>query len=424
MRAITISPSSCQGTLVAPASKSAVQRAMALALLHNGKTIIKSAGHSEDEMVARRIIKLLGAKIETAGDAECVFSKGNIKPLDTSLDFSESGLSFRMFTPIVSLSPQKFILTGSGTLLRRPMHFFLDVLPEMQVAVFSKDGFPPFEVQGPLIAHSITISGEQSSQYLTGMLFALAKAANERVEIFVHNLKSKPYIDLSIQMLLHFGYSVSHSGYEKFIIEPGNLAPETIIYNAEGDWSGASFFLVAGAIGGNVTISNLRRESLQADQKIVQVLESVGAQISWNGAILKCAKADLMPFEFDATDCPDLFPPLAALAANCKGESVLIGRSRLVSKESNREKSIIDILSKMGVPVKTEKDSMWIMGGGGIQAAKVSSHHDHRIAMMASILALNANDAVEIEGADSVRKSYPGFFSDLQNLAVKMNIHE
>lgn len=424
MKGVTIFPSSCIGNISAPASKSAVQRAMALALLHQGKTIISNAGNSEDENVSRRIIQFLGANIHRIdAHEEHIFSLGEIKPIRNDLPFSESGLSFRMFTPIAALSPESFILNASGTLLHRPMHFFSELFPILNVKVKSNKGFPPFQIQGPLMPKSIQVPGDQSSQYLTGLLFAFAKAAMEPVKISVSHLKSKPYIDLSLEMLAYFGFSVRHQSYHDFFLEPANPRKEIITYNAEGDWSGAAFLLVAGAICGSVAIQNLRHDSLQADRRILLALQQVGADISWEADVLRCIHQELKPFEFDATDCPDLFPPLAALAAYCQGESVILGRSRLATKESNREVSIVDVLTRMGIKLIVQGDAIRIFGGK-ILPAKVSSHQDHRIAMMASILGLGASGPVEIEGTSAVRKSYPDFFSDLQKLSVKLNIHE
>lgn len=422
MSVATIFPTHYSGSISAPASKSAVQRAMALALLHNGETHIRFAGNSDDEQVARKVIQQLGAVIIKKNGLEIISSTGQIKSAEI-IHFWESGLSFRMFAPIAALSSGKITLEGSGSLLRRPMNFFCDVLPQLNVVVHSNNGFPPLCIEGPLLAKSISIEGSSSSQFLTGLLFAFARQATARIEIKVNNLKSIPYIDLSLQMLNLFGYSVKHEKYQKFIIDPGNHANGIVVYDAEGDWSGASFFLVAGAIGSEVSVLNLQKNSMQADKRIIEVLQKAGANIYWDNNLVVCSPNKLNAFEFDATNCPDLFPPLAALAANCDGESLITGCSRLQTKESNRVEAIIDVLTKMGVKAFVENDTIRIIGGK-IFEAMVSSHNDHRMVMMASALALRATGPVEIEGADAVSKSYPGFFNDLQAIGVKLKFHE
>jgi len=422
MNGVTVLPSSCTGTLTAPASKSAIQRAMALALLHKGETHISFAGNSSDEETSRNIIRSMGAVIQNMNGVEVINSSGKIS-LKTSLNFNESGLSCRMFTPIAALAENEVYLEGNGTLLKRPMHFFEEVLPGLNVDFLSNNGHLPFSVKGPLVPKSIHIDEAGSSQYLTGLLFAFAKVATQPVEISVDVLKSKPYISLSIEMLNHFGYSVQHEGFRKFMIQPGNHASCIIHYHAEGDWSGAAFLLVAAAIGGRVNVSNLKANSMQADRRIMEVLQFAGADVSIDGQQVLCSSNRLKAFVFDATDCPDLFPPLAALAANCEGKSCIKGCSRLLTKESNRVHSIMDVLSKVVIDAEIADDELWIMGGK-IQAARLWSHQDHRIAMMAAVLALNADGAVEIDGAAVVRKSYPNFFYDLQSLGVKLKLHE
>jgi 3-phosphoshikimate 1-carboxyvinyltransferase len=182
----------------------------------------------------------------------------------------------------------------------------------------------------------------------------------------------------------------------------------------EGDWSGAAFHLVAAAIAGNIMIEGLNKNSSQADKAILEALEKAGAKITWESdkAII-VEKDKLYAFEFDATHCPDLFPPLAALAANCKGISKIKGTNRLLHKESNRALSIQSELQKLGINVELKNDEMWICGGK-ISGGKIYSHNDHRIAMMGAVLALKANAPIEIEAAEAIQKSYPSFFDDFE----------
>ncbi|RYD78975.1 MAG: 3-phosphoshikimate 1-carboxyvinyltransferase, partial [Sphingobacteriales bacterium] len=394
---IKITPSKINGTITAPASKSAMQRACALALLNDGKTIIKNPGTSNDDKAALSIIKELGAVINIAED-ESLHITGSqfIKEkasAERTINCGESGLSIRMFTPIAALASQQINITGSGSLVNRPMNFFDEVFPQLSVSVQSNEGKLPLQIKGPLQPAAITIDGSLSSQFLTGLLFAFAKAASTEVIIKVENLKSKPYIDLSLQMLQHFGYKVSNNNYQAFHVKPINQSTGQLVnYTVEGDWSGASFLLVAGAIAGNISVKGLDVFSAQADKAILQALTASGAimSISEQSVDVKSPLA-LKPFHFNATDCPDLFPPLVALAAYCDGTSVIEGVSRLAHKESDRALTLQEEFGKLGLKIKLQDDLMIIEGGGKLKATSVHSRHDHRIAMALAVAALNAD---------------------------------
>lgn len=400
-----------------------MQRACALALLNKGTTIIRNAGKSKDYLAALEIIRKIGASIKYDKDGNLLItSNGNINPRG-ELHCGESGLSLRMFTPIIALSNEEVLINGEGSLLQRQINFFDTVLPLLHVKIQTNNGFLPLKVQGPLIPADINIDGSMSSQYLTGLLFAFAKAAKRNVTISVNDLKSKPYIDLSLQMLKHFGYDVSNDGYVKFKISAIEVKRREINYYNEGDWSGGAFLLVAGAIAGNVKVRGLFNESVQADKAILEVLKNCGAGITiYKHHITITHSKELKPFNFDATDCPDLFPPLAALASYCNGTSVIKGTSRLLAKESNRATSLTDVFTKMGVNICTGGDEMTIVGGKKITGAQVDAFHDHRIVMACAIAALSGSGDVVINGAEAVEKSYPDFFDHLRMLGAAVSL--
>ncbi|MBC7534797.1 MAG: 3-phosphoshikimate 1-carboxyvinyltransferase, partial [Ferruginibacter sp.] len=245
----------------------------------------------------------------------------------------------------------------------------------------------------------------------------------ERVSITVDNLKSKPYIDLSLKLLRHFGYDVSHDRYKIFYVAPAVTTEKNITYYTEADWSSASFLLVAAAIRGIVQVKGLDIHSVQADKSILYVLQQCNADIDIAADVISVTnKNQLHPFEFDATDCPDLFPPLVALAAHCSGTSVITGISRLAAKESNRAETLVNVFSKMGILIVLKDDAMFITGGTGIFPATVSSHHDHRIAMAAAIAGLNASGNMVIQDAEAVSKSYPDFYKHLVMLGAQVSL--
>lgn len=422
----TITPGAVKGELFAPASKSAMQRACALALLHSGTTVIGNPGTSNDDKAALSIIAALGAQIEKINDEQFIvkgFSFNENAGKETAIHCGESGLSIRMFTPIAALNAAAIHISGSGSLLTRPMNFFDEVLPQLSVTVTSQNGLLPLTVTGPLKPAGITIDGSLSSQFLTGLLIAFAKAAIEPVTLTVIDLKSKPYIDLTLQMMKHFGYEVQNNNYRSFTVFPFKKQAETIHYTVEGDWSGASFLLVAGAISGGITVKGLDVFSTQADRAILQVLMMTEASVSVTTEEVTVTAKKLKPFQFDATDCPDLFPPLVALAAYCDGTSVITGVSRLAFKESDRAITLQEEFAKLGIVVKLQDDLMLIEGGTGVHGARVHSRHDHRIAMALAIAALRADSAIIIEEAEAINKSYPDFYNHIVKSGVAVSLH-
>ncbi len=422
---ITIHPSTIYGTIQAPASKSSMQRACAAALVKRGISHIFNVGQSNDDKAALSILKSCGAQIvNNINGSITIDSRGFLtKRHAFTVHCGESGLGIRMFTPILSLYPYWVTIEGKGSLLKRPMHFFDEVLPQLGVQIESQKGYLPIAVQGPMQAKDITIDGSLSSQYLTGLLMAYAALEPMHACIKVNNLNSKPYIDLTLDVMKQFGLSVPvHHKYEEFVFSNQDISNKPISYTIEGDWSGAAFLLVAGAVAGQVSVSGLSMHSTQADKKIMEALTNCGAQIQHheNSIGIHQSKDGLKAFHFDATDCPDLFPPLAVLAACCEGTSRIAGVHRLTHKESNRALTLQDELGKMNIVIQFEGDDMLIQGTKNIKGAIVSSRHDHRIAMACAIAGICAESAVIIEDADAVNKSYPGFFEDIIALAGQL----
>lgn len=412
-----------KGEVFAAASKSAMQRACAAALCRNGETIIYNAGVSNDDLAAISIIQQLGAKCYQSNQQLHIKSSG-VNPITQQINCGESGLSFRMFTSIAAMSHQPIEIIGSGSLIKRPQHFFNEVLPKLNVAVSSNQGFLPIQVQGPLTPQSILIDGSLSSQFLTGLLMAFSACNASNVTIHVHQLKSKPYIDLTLEIMEKFGMKLPKTkNYEEFYFDDAVVTSSSklIEYTVEGDWSGAAFLLVAGAIAGDVVVKGLDVFSTQADKAILQALSDAGAALSIEPHQIHIQKNKLKAFHFNATDCPDLFPPLAVLAACCKGKSVIEGVSRLVHKESNRALTLQTEFQKLGVHIQLQDDLMIIEGTDHIKSVKTFAHHDHRIAMALATMALVSEEKIEIENAESINKSYPQFYHHLQQLGVIVN---
>ena len=426
---VIIQPSSITGTIRAAASKSSMQRACALALLHEGETIINNPGKSNDDLAALQIIKDLGAEVYGStlqdGEEEKIIIVTGLKSgviQKKEINCGESGLSIRMFAPIAALSAEEIIISGKGSLLSRPMYFFDEVFPQLGVTVQSDNGKLPLKIKGPLVPNDITIDGSLSSQFLTGLLMAFAKAATKRVTITVTNLKSKPYIDLTLQVMKHFGYEVENDNYEYFTMIPINgSTDQPINYIVEGDWSGAAFLLVAGAIAGEITVKGLDVFSAQADKAILQALMMAKANLSVTEKEIIVSPGRLEAFHFNATDCPDLFPPLVALAAYCDGTSVIEGVHRLTHKESNRALTLQQEFRKMGVEIRLQDDLM-LIAGGIVKGTLVHSNHDHRIAMACAVAALKATGETTIADAEAINKSYPDFYEQLKMLGANVSL--
>lgn len=414
---IVLNPFVLEGELSVPASKSLMQRVCAAALLHQGTTIISNAGNSDDERAALQIVNDLGAVVSRSGD------KLIIKGVGTALrgghvHCGESGLAARLFTPIASLCDQAVTVNGGGSLVNRPMEFFSSVLPALGVELHSPNGHLPLTVCGPLHARDIEVDGALSSQFISGLLFAFAASANGPVTLRVKDLSSKPYIDLTLDVLQFFGKAVSHQDYHSFYIDPSRFVPHPHLdYTVEGDWSSASFWIAAASLSGSIALKGLDPHSLQADRKILSILQASGAAIRWEDSVLHVSKGPLKGFTADLKDSPDLFPVLSVLAASCSGQSRLTGLHRLIHKESNRSESIQHLLRCLNVHCRTETDTLVIEGRASFPTITYEAPNDHRMVMAAALAALNAPNGITILNASAVNKSYPGFWEHIARFA-------
>jgi len=420
---VTVQPSKINGVVQAPASKSSMQRACAAAALSPSGAVLKNPGHSKDDLAALSVIQALGATAIKLEDGSLRIEKNSNQNVE-EVNCGESGLGIRMFTPIIAISNNEITINGEGTLLQRPMDFFDEVLPQLGVKIKSNEGKLPLRVQGPLQPKDIEIDGSLSSQFLTGLLMAYSVAAKEKVSIHVKDLKSKPYIDLTLQVMKEFGMNVPHNkNYEEFQFSPAKQnSKSNIEYTVEGDWSGASFLLVAGAVAGQVEVPGIHNTSTQADKKIIDALLDAGADVIVSDDRVLVKKNKLESFEFNATDCPDLFPPLVALAAHCKGVTKIRGLRRLKHKESDRGVTLEEEFEKLGTQIELNDDEMLVYGNGGVVVKNhtLNSHHDHRIAMACAVAALPADFEVQIRNAEAVNKSYPDFWNDLVSIGGKI----
>lgn len=404
------------GEVTPPCSKSYAQRALAAALLASGRTTLRGIELCRDTLSAIATIKALGAEVEIADD-NTLYIDGGFKPRCRSLNVGESGLAARLFTPVASLHNEPITIEGEGTLLHRPMAMMVEPLQELGVKVRDGGGRLPIEVCGPMRGGRITVDGSMSSQFVTGLLLSLPLAERDTT-IEVVGAVSTPYIDMTLETLERFGVEVMYNegDYSQFYIE-GGQSYQPVEYTIESDWSAAATIMVAAAIAGEVTIKNISTLSRQADTAICRALERAGASIIIEENKITVAHRKLEAFEFDATQCPDLFPALVALAAAAEGVSVISGIGRLRGKESDRGEVLSAEYLKLGIDIELDYDADQMrVVGGPVTAAEVDSHDDHRIAMSLAITALRTDEKITIRNQECVAKSYPSFFDDLESL--------
>jgi 3-phosphoshikimate 1-carboxyvinyltransferase len=387
--------------------------------------VIRNPGNSNDDRAAIGIIRSMGAQIREEQDVLTIQVDKKIFPPEVNC--WESGLSARMFIPLLALSPEPVLVTGEGTLLRRPFGVFHSIFPELGVTIEPNSGFLPFSVRGPLRPKDVELDGSTSSQFLTGLIMAYVAGGGRGKTIRVKDLQSKPYIDLTLSVLRDFGLPVpTHNEYREFYFDaPGSRSPmKELEYQVEGDWSSAAFILVAGVISGDLIIRGQDLTSTQSDRKILDILIGAGAAVAVEAKGLRVHTSIPGAFTTHASDCPDLFPPLVALASCSEGISEITGVRRLWDKESNRAMTLVNEFSKLGVKVEIRGDTMLVHGTKNIKGAVVDSHHDHRIAMALSLAALRAEGETAILHAEAVNKSFPGFYEMLRSLGASLTLHE
>jgi len=393
----------------APASKSVAQRIILAASLSKYQLQINHFGKSDDVLNIIEIAKQLGANINLVNENTLLVQGKKYVP-QQNLNVGESGLGIRLTTPIASTFNQNFTINGTGSLLKRPLSQFGDFLPKMGVDITYTYNHLPINIKGQLKGGDYTVNGSLSSQYISGLLMALPLAEEASI-LKVNSPTSLPYIDITLSILDFFNIKIDNDNYQIYQIQ-GNQTyiPNTSAYTIEGDWSGASFWIVYGLIKGSISIKNLNPNSTQADKAILKVVNLVGGEFSWQDETLHINSNQLKPFEFDATNCPDLFPPLVTLAAAVNGISIIKGVNRLRHKESNRAIVLQNEFNKLGLEIIIKNDIMIIEGKGKLSYGQIDSNNDHRIAMCMAITSVLTQKGIKIKNSECVNKSYPEFW--------------
>ena len=448
MSEIKILPGRLSGIVSSIPSKSQAHRALICAALSDQKTFIKCEGESEDISATVECLNALGAKIaRKMGGFEVTPLFGSNR--DIVMQCRESGSTFRFLLPIAGALGITAAFMPKGRLPERPLSPMYEELAAHGCSL-SPQGSVPFHTSGRLQPGKYSLDGGISSQFVSGLLFALPLLDGSSELRLTGHLESFPYIELTLAMLRRFGIITEFDG-SVFSI-PGKqtyCSPGEV--DVEGDWSNAAFWLGAGAIGGVERISSagkrkaekhsngktqnldesqasaaphtvavscigLNTSSAQGDRAIVEILKQFGAKVETGDTYVTVSGNTLRGTDIDAKDVPDLVPILAVVASSAHGTTVIRNAGRLRTKESDRLASITEVMLTLGADVKETEDSLIIRGGSLLTGGSVSSHGDHRIAMAAAIAATICTDAVTISGADAANKSYPGFFNDFRSL--------
>jgi len=434
-------------TIHVPPSKSMAHRAIICAGLAEGKSCLFPIDLSQDIEATCRCMKALGVEVRSVGGTEKMEINGGLEaallqapgngPGTNSLqreespllDCGESGSTLRFLLPIALLSRRKVRFTGSERLMERPLEPYFQALRQgggqiekiREPVDEEKAERTLLEVQGPLAPGRYRLPGDVSSQYVSGLLFALPLLAGDSEILLAGPLESEAYVELTLEAMRSFGVKVEKQSPDRYLI-PGGQHYRPCEYEIEADFSNAAFFLTAGALGQEYECLGLDPDSRQGDKEILSILKEAGADITYHereegGEKKRTAIAvrpgKLKALTVDARQIPDLVPILAVLLAFCKGESRIINAGRLRLKESDRLQTISQELGKLGAKIEEGPDSLTIQGVDSLRSGRCSSHNDHRIAMALAVASCKSKGIVEIEGSDCVKKSYPSFWEDL-----------
>ena len=415
---VTITPARLHGTVNAIPSKSAAHRLLICAALADRPTKLLLSGTSADINSTISCLEAMGAKVEQQEDG-CVITPIVPSAQTPLLDCGESGSTLRFLIPVALAVCGSAGFTGRGRLPQRPIGHLTAALTA-NGAEFSSETLP-LTVSGELKSGTYTLPGNVSSQYITGLLFALPLLEGDSVIALTTKLESSAYIDMTLSALKIFGIKIEQKPEGYFI--PGGQkyrSPGTV--RVEGDWSNAAFYLAAGAIGESCTVAGLDMQSGQGDRAIADILKQFGAKVETGEDSVTVSPGDMHGITVDISEIPDLLPILAVTAAFARGESRFINGARLRIKECDRLSAVNDILSRLGADVEEGED--WLaVRGGSLTGGCVDSYNDHRIVMSAAIAAIGCASEVTITDAAAANKSYPAFFDDYESLGgnIKRN---
>jgi 3-phosphoshikimate 1-carboxyvinyltransferase len=401
------------GAVAPPPSKSLCHRAVICAALARGDSAIRNVVLSEDIEATLQGVSALGAEWRLS-DGVLHIRGGGERNADL-INCVESGSTLRFLIPVAALSDRETVFKGKGRLLIRPMDAYSSVFADTETK-FSHSK-REIRVKGPLRGGLFGLPGDVSSQFVSGLLFALPLTDTDSEIRLESPLESRQYAEMTVDVMRSFGVEAS-VGSMTFNVRGGQLYRPSD-YTVEADYSQAAYFLGAAALGLDVKCAGLNENSRQGDKVILRVLEKMGATIKRDGDLVSVRAEKLLPVTIDARENPDLIPPVAALCCYCEGESRIVNAGRLRLKESDRLRALAEELGKLGANIKETKDTLVIKGARTLRGGRADAHHDHRIAMAVALAAVRCTEEVSLIGWHNVDKSYPNFWNDFEKTAQR-----
>ena len=408
------------GTITAPPSKSMAHRAVLCAALAEGRSHITNLEFSKDISATLGAAAQLCANVHTGREDAVVEGLGHFVPLTAPVDCCESGSTLRFLIPLASLTGQEVTFTGRGRLMERPQSVYETLYREQNLRF--EQSSAGLTVEGTLTPGEYRLAGNVSSQFISGLLFALPLLSGDSTLHLIPPVESRSYIDMTRAVQAAFGVQ-SRWLDENTLFLPGNQHYHPCDYTVEGDYSQAAFPAVLGAVCGGVTITGLAPETLQGDAVILDILRRCGAQFTREGDAVTFAKAPLRGVDIDLADCPDLGPVLMVLGLLCEGTTVIRNAERLRIKESDRIEAMEMELRKCGGVLSSEGGTITITGCAGALHAPgevLSGHNDHRVVMSLAVLALATGLALTVDDAEAITKSWPNFFDAIKPLGAEV----
>jgi len=417
-----IKPSIAKGRITAPPSKSYTHRGMVLGTLTHAHFTLKNPLLSDDTKATLDALLAFGAEVMLDGGNLDLWCE-ELRPAMRTIDARNSGTTLRLMTAVGALLPAKATLTGDSSLVKRPMGPLVEALKQLRAkcTYLGTRGCAPLTVEGAIDGKKARMAGDVSSQFVSALLIACCRKKEDTEVVVEGGLRSRPYVDITLQMLRDFGVDVEVR--ENTFSVPGNQSLSLETYTVPGDYSSSAFPLAAAAAtGGDVTVSNLDPHSPQGDRAFLGHLRDFGAKVSVHGSSVRVTGRRLLGTTVDVRDTPDLFPVLAVLGALADGRTVLKGGENLRAKESDRIATTTAFLSAMGATVKATSDGCEILGGEKLRGAPVDTAGDHRILMAAAVAALASSGETRMEDDDSFAVSYPGFVRDMHQLGCRLEV--
>ncbi|SQB33185.1 3-phosphoshikimate 1-carboxyvinyltransferase [Clostridium cochlearium] len=420
MNCVKIFPKKLKGSINIPPSKSLAHRAIIAAGLAGGESIIDNIVYSKDILATIYGMKNFGVSINEIekNNNKLLNIKGvnKIQIQNNVIDCIESGSTLRFLIPIALLQNEREVtFIGSGKLPQRPLDEYYNIFNKKNIFYQNEKGNLPLRVKGKLKPGEFYLKGDISSQFITGLMFVLPLLCGDSKIIITSKLESKAYVDLTMDILNKFGVKIENNNYKEFYIK-GNQSYVPRNYNVEGDFSQGAFWLVAGAIGEEMSCKNLNINSLQGDKEIINIIKSMGGIININKDCIKVNSSKLKGIVIDASEIPDLVPILAVAGTVSSGVTKIINAKRVRIKECDRLHAIACELNKIGGEVEELEDSLIIKGNKKLKGGIVDSWNDHRIAMAMAVASTVCEESLIINNSKAVEKSYPNFWEEFRNV--------